>query len=855
MKRRFAILLSGITLAIVMQSVSLAQTLARLSHEATPDVPHTGSVSSNQARLSHLGSSAGLSDSAFSRAAARALFVDSKLDRGRLLAERALKRNSQDAEALFVRMEVAAMEADEAVMLDAAVRLCEVGARAPGDPRVLLAAGRVRESAANTPEFRQAVPRLRALLANSQETLTDLHEALLAAAMDGVPGLDPYAVSRDAGILTDWRIVGPLSLHSLLDEQPAFHSDDLAQASYDNRLVENFQFPDGKIVLPDYLSRRGLYYGASGFASLTAARWTVRLDGAGALEVSVDGQPVLRTNARGRSSANFEVAAGPHRVLVKLAGTAAPLRVAISETTEQAIYPNLAKDRAERGALPQSLSQNISLQEFTYLLAAQDYARGDYATAIKQIAGVPSVSGSAALEFLLAQSEMRRSPTPWDSDITWDKLRALSPNALSADVALAERAFATHDLPVAFELAKHVLAVRPSNRTALEILTDGWTPDVSPPLTLADESALWTRRILADPSCETSQRALAFYRVAGRPGEAGSAQQTLNGCAPESLEYAQSLSAGGNHAAAARALEVLLAASPLNRAAREMLVVELQLSGDDEAAQRAAAEWLHIAPNAQNFHRLAADAPDADGSAENASKSEEFYAPYRRDAALIARQDAALTQAGDAEVLLDDHVAIARADGSVSLYVHTATCLLSDEAASRFGEPRLPQGVQVLAFRIVHTDGTVTAIDVSPQSSGEAALIRGDIVDEEYVLHYAGDGGIALHTEAFQFVFGSFNQQVLHSRFVVLMPAGRADRGAVITTGKAPQMTGKLRNGMLERVWEEDAKTVMSGATLAGSGPAIVRVVEQENGWSQPSSAEHRRRIETIHPGPRPEDS
>jgi hypothetical protein len=34
-----------------------------------------------------------------------------------------------------------------------------------------------------------------------------------------------------------------------------------------------------------------------------------------------------------------------------------------------------------------------------------------------------------------------------------------------------------------------------------------------------------------------------------------------------------------------------------------------------------------------------------------------------------------------------------------------------------------------------------------------------------------------------------------------------------------------------------------------------VRLVEQENGWAVPSKAEHQRRIETIHPGPRSENS
>ncbi len=122
-------------------------------------------------------------------------------------------------------------------------------------------------------------------------------------------------------------------------------------------------------------------------------------------------------------------------------------------------------------------------------------------------------------------------------------------------------------------------------------------------------------------------------------------------------------------------MQRLLAAAPLNRSARSMLVRELQLAGDDAAAQRAAAEWLRVAPNAENYHRLAAseaDEPVADWQRER----REFYLPYRRDAMPAARQSATKEFAGAAVVLLDDHVAIARPDGSVSLYVHTATRLL-----------------------------------------------------------------------------------------------------------------------------------------------------------------------------------
>jgi hypothetical protein len=136
------------------------------------------------------------------------------------------------------------------------------------------------------------------------------------------------------------------------------------------------------------------------------------------------------------------------------------------------------------------------------------------------------------------------------------------------------------------------------------------------------------------------------------------------------------------------------------------------------------------------------------------------------------------------------------------------------------------------------------------------ALVPGDAVEEEYVIHYTGDGGISEHCEAFQFVFGNGDDDMLHARFVVLTPAEHSDRGVVIATGGAPEMTTFVHEGILQRVWDNEksqVKTMVPAQSNAGS--PIVRVVEEENGWATPSSAEHQRRIETIHPGPRAEES
>ena len=155
-------------------------------------------------------------------------------------------------------------------------------------------------------------------------------------------------------------------------------------------------------------------------------------------------------------------------------------------------------------------------------------------------------------------------------------------------------------------------------------------------LTAENEDDVWSRRLAAHPSCEGLHAAIRFYRSQGRSADAKAAQQRLDGCAPESTNYAQSLSEQGSHAQAAQSLQRLLAAAPLNRAALLMLVRELQMAGDDAGAQRAAAEWLRIAPNADNYHRLAAnrEAEISVGTTpkEGPSPTAEFYLPYRRDA-------------------------------------------------------------------------------------------------------------------------------------------------------------------------------------------------------------------------------
>ena len=378
--------LIGVAIALPAATAGQEQTVARLNHETAVALPHASiSTTPKAPQVSRPPRTSTLPESTLARSAANALFVTSDLKRAARLAEQALRRNPNNAEALFVRMEVATIESSTASMLDAAIRLCEAGEQSPSDPRVRLASVRIREAAGNTPEFREAIPHINAVLANSQQPWPELHAALLNAAMDGVPNLDPYVIARVAGILTEWRIVGPLNQKALDLDDSISNSDDLSRTTYFNRPVENFQFPDGRIVLPEYLAHRGTFYAAGRFSSLTTAQWHLSVESNNPVEIYVDGQRVLHGSGDAHES-TFEASSGPHRVLAKFGRAAAPLRIAITPAVEQARTPLTAK---------------LSSQEATYLLAAEHYSKGEYEAAAKQINAVSSGDSSTALQFLL----------------------------------------------------------------------------------------------------------------------------------------------------------------------------------------------------------------------------------------------------------------------------------------------------------------------------------------------------------------------------------------------------------------------------------------------------------------------
>jgi len=310
-------------------------------------------------------------------ASVHALFDESNLEAARTFAGSALKQNPRDLDAFFVEMEASALEADTPAVLDAALRLLELKT-AQTDDRVAIAAARIHDLAANTQEFRDVLPRIEAVLARPHVQAHTLQAALVKAAMDGVAEVKIEQVTRQAGILTDWRVAGPFGEYPDLDFPRAWppQHDQLMGSASDGHRVELLRFDDGQFHLPEYFGKSGVFY-AMAEANSVSGEFVVRAGNSGTLEVFVDGESVLRQDSRFRVTAataehTVRLKAGTHTVLVKFLPAALPFRISIDRVVNA---PASAKNRP--ASVPGS--------EAEYVAAAREYWSGNASGAIAAI--------------------------------------------------------------------------------------------------------------------------------------------------------------------------------------------------------------------------------------------------------------------------------------------------------------------------------------------------------------------------------------------------------------------------------------------------------------------------------------
>jgi hypothetical protein len=160
--------------------------------------------------------------------------------------------------------------------------------------------------------------------------------------------------SRDAGLLTDWHLMGryghhPADLtHSYAPErwfakqvakQAALQASEKTAANSVNHPVKRLKsppyelvYPEGTFVLPpSQAGRDGVFYALSCTYLTSSGDWNVYLESEAPAVVFVDGKRVLvrGPEAPGTRRETIHLNSGYHMVMVKFVAQAAPFRVAI----------------------------------------------------------------------------------------------------------------------------------------------------------------------------------------------------------------------------------------------------------------------------------------------------------------------------------------------------------------------------------------------------------------------------------------------------------------------------------------------------------------------------------------------
>jgi hypothetical protein len=768
--------------------------------------------------------------SAQSTSASEALFVRSDSARARTLAQQVLAKHPKDIDASFILMEAAALQDDAAAILDAAATIVQNATQ--DDPRLDLAIARIRSLASNSQAFRERAATVKAL---SKDEPT-LRAANVSAASDGLDFYEMLAESRDAGLITDWRIAGPFGERSTIDLQKRWapETDGLRKATSGRKKVESLQFPNGLFSLPAYMTKQGVYYAAGGVYVDSTGDWNLYLETAGLATLTLDGRPVIVRD--GNSSFNrtekvtLHLTQGDHQVLMKFNAAASPFRVAL--------LPPSGGTRKKR-KFPVATSA-----ESDYVMAALEYWRGDLVAAARKTQRLRATQPSAITSQLMA--DIWRAASDESPEVLASELDASErdPNAAKSLLWIAEHDIEAENFESALKLLRRAVRIQPRSEQAARVESElmsrlRWQPEAT---------AAYERWIEIHPSCRALQRESEYFASVHDFGRARAAETHLSGCSPDSLALAEALGAHGDHRAAADTARSIGEKFPLNRPARETEIREALLAGDFERAHRRATELVALAPNmaAANELLVQAKARSEFPNNNNAKRRwlDDVIAKLHRDAPAILRQTAQSKVTGSTVVLLDDEAVLEHA-GERWHYRHRITRLKTRESILSHGEVNLPSGASVLTLRSISNDGEFSEPELSPHKTtiSMPLLAPGSAIEEEYI--WRGTTGAD-----FRFSFGSFDAPIAISRFTLISDAGtqtRNERGAPAATVE------HLADGSDLSRWERSDIVQSSKETAMTAVPVLpaVLVTSTEKSLTQQRLDIAESMMEAASPGPR----
>ncbi|HEX6880765.1 MAG TPA: hypothetical protein VF135_10405 [Terriglobales bacterium] len=150
--------------------------------------------------------------------------------------------------------------------------------------------------------------------------------------------LDQLLASKESGLLTDWRLIGPYGKTADTARIWPPEKDQMRRNRYGERRVVTLEFATGKFELPARISRQGIFYAASEVWVPNGGEWRIYAETAGIMTVFVDGKSALRREPE--KSGGLEMTSqvvhlerGTHRVLVKFTAAAAPFHLAVMPQT------------------------------------------------------------------------------------------------------------------------------------------------------------------------------------------------------------------------------------------------------------------------------------------------------------------------------------------------------------------------------------------------------------------------------------------------------------------------------------------------------------------------------------------
>jgi tetratricopeptide (TPR) repeat protein len=743
------------------------------------------------------------------------LFVKSNSTSALRASVKELRRDPSDLNAQLIHMEAARLQLLENEELKSAVAILSLTKE--NDPRAGLAAGRLRELAANTPAFRSVLPRLVELLRVNNPYRQEISGVLLSAASDGL-SLPPqtYLTKR----LRHWRIAGPFGQLSNVDFDRSWapENDQLRSSNYEGRFREVVDSESGELRFPDYFPSPGIYYAASDFVTPSAGLYKFTIESPGTFVFQVDDKKLLLHDARFHQQASvnrpeMELGVGKHHVFVKLQLSALPLRVWIE------------KAQGSNGKVP--LVEGV---EKSYLEAALSLEDGTFDPALR----LPNKS-SAISESLRAEA-LSRAGLDEEAQNSYKAAAEMDPGNLLAEYQLASAAYANQDFDTAVAHLSRVLKAAPAHWPAQDLKYEiadhfDWPRE--------REQALRARLHL-HPDCKAFNDAAKFYEDSGEKRRVPYYVSKLSACSPSPYKYWDELSFRGKHEQALASIERYIAKEPNDRNALTAGVREAVLAGKRMAAVRYGRSLGTRAPNFPGVHALA-KSPEAILDSRSASSTPlDFYQSFVRNG--FAAMAETPIQAADSEVLVNDCVVKLDLRGAW-IYRHNVTQLFDKKGIETAGELQLPHSVDVLELRTIKRDGRFVEPEINDNKDTVSmpSLEEGDAVEVSYLQH-VNSSSLSATPELLDFVLGSSESPTRSAKLTIIRESG-VPEPVLWHSPEVRKISVEHMAGKEITTWESDALSPPPQEPDAPNRERRARVLFLNRGQQPDLLARHREEL------------